>query len=210
MRNYRIIDIETDSRGAIDVRKDTRAILSIQIGKPDEECEFYYKDGKKQVNLEAAARRIDEILETDTIFIGYNVNGFDVEQLKKLNGIEIPSERVRDLVDSKAVQKYKQLKNTPMARFEYVAKHYGIPCEHKDLMNLRSEKIAKKIQEKTPSVRDYEAKKMAYGTAVYDAYLEFIEKEDRNCDFYKYAVGDIQSEGMFFEKLVKNVDKWLE
>jgi len=213
---YVVLDVETKNLGS-DIMKDTEQLLSLQLGDATKQ-ELYYHDSKNpKLTLETGKRRIESLLSQGVTFAGYNIKRFDTEMLKRFLGIEIPQSRMFELSDTpRMIELHRKTKDWTM---ECACQDCGIEVTHKQRMNTRAEKYrAKKdIQEKAKAkaveimrkkggTLDYAFKealhKIAYGHAIWDAYLEFVESGGRNDSlFYEYAVGDVISERLLLKKL---------
>lgn len=212
---YLIIDIETENTGT-DIMEDNKRILSIQIGN-DAKQSLYWADSKDpKLTLEAAKRKIASLLSQGVVFAGYNVKGFDIPLLKQFLDIDIPESNTLDLCQPSRTA---QLTGKNKARLEEVCAACGIEVTHKQRMNEKAERYksieahknkasakAKELVKKKGWSEDfaynYALDKIAGGTAIYDAYLEFAKgggKEDTL--FYEYAIGDVISEYQLLKKL---------
>ena len=213
---YVAIDVETENTGC-DVMKDNKRIISIQIGD-DTKQELYYADSqKRQYTLSEAKSRIAFLLSQGCTFVGYNIKGFDIPILKQFLDIKIPESNIFDLFQTPKVV---ELKSKKKFKLEDICMACGIEANHKRKMNEKADKYkdrqdikdqacakAKDIAKRKGGTLDFayhEAlDKIARGTAIIDAYVEFVESGGQKTTlFYEYAVGDIISEYKLFEKLV--------
>jgi hypothetical protein len=214
---YLIIDIETENTGT-DIMEDNKRILSVQIGD-DVRQSLYWADSKDpKWALKAAEKKIASLLSQGVVFAGYNVKGFDIRFLKQFLGIEIPELNVLDLCLCQQ-QKLTQLTGKNKPRLEEACAACGVEVTHKQKMNEKAEKCksvqahkdkamakAKELVEKKGWSQDfsynYALDKIAGGTAIYDAYLEFVESGGKKDTlFYEYAIGDVISEHQLLKKL---------
>jgi hypothetical protein len=218
---YVVLDVETKNLGS-DIMKDNEQLLSLQLGDATKQELYYYDSKDTQLNLEMGKKRIASLLSQGVTFVGYNIKGFDTIMLKKFLGVEIPLSRTFELCDTpKMVELHRRVKNWTA---DYACQKYKIDVSHKQKMNAKAEKYRAKedIQKKakddkakakamefvqnrgwTPDYAFNEVlRKIAYGHAIWDAYLEFVESGGRkNTLFYEYAIGDVISEYQLLKKL---------
>jgi hypothetical protein len=212
---YRAIDIETENTGA-DIMKDNKRILSVQIGD-DTKQDLYWADSKdSRWNLDSAKKEISSLLAQGVVFVGYNLKGFDVPVLKQFLGVEIPESNILDLCEC---PKIPELTGKKRSRLEEVCSAYGIEVTHKQRMNEKAKKYkAMDVHKKNAKAKaielvekkdwgyefsyNYVLDKIAGGTAIYEAYQEFVMNDGRKDSlFYEYAIGDIITEYQLFKKL---------
>ena len=214
---YRAIDIETENTG-IDIMKDNKRIISVQIGD-DIKQNLYWADSPKSAwNLTSAEKELSSLIAQGVIFAGYNIKGFDIPLLKQLLGIEIPQANWLDICQTPEMTKFHKLNKD--WTLECACNKWLVDANHKQKMNAKAEKYKTRqdIIEKakagaieikrtmtwlTPGEAYTKAlKKLAGGNAVYDAYLEFKESGgQKDTLFYEYAIGDIISEFSLLKKL---------
>lgn len=208
------IDIETENTGS-DIMKDNKRIISVQIGDSTIQ-ELYYADPpNSNQSLSYAKSRIASLLEEGTKFTGYNIKGFDVPLLKEFLDIEIPNTNIIELSETNKVTRLCQLQGKRL-RLEEICNQLKIDVSHKKEMSLKADeyktrsgiinqaKIASKklAESKGWSLNfsyNYVLDKIAGGNAIYDSYLNFVERKGAfDSLFYRYAIGDIISEYQLF------------
>lgn len=212
---YVALDVETKNLGS-DIMKDNEQLLSLQLGDATKH-ELYYADSKDpQLNLEMGKKRMLSLLSQGVTFAGFNIKGFDIPILKQFLRVEIPESNIFDLCQTPRVY---ELGNRKIFGLERVCGECGIEVVHKRKMNERAEKYGAKeniqkeakdkavgIMQKKGGTLDYAFKealrKIAYGHAVWNAYLEFVESGgQKDTLFYEYAIGDVISEYQLLKKL---------
>jgi hypothetical protein len=205
---YLIIDIETENTGS-DIMKDNKRIISVQIGDATKQ-ELYYADSKDpQYTLSRAKKQIASLLSQGYIFAGYNIKSFDIPILKQFLRVEIPESNVFELSQTSRVTELNKIKKF---KLEDICMECGVETNHKRKMNEKAEKYKGRQDIKDQAyakakdfVRNkgwtfdfayrYALDKIARGTAIIDAYQEFVESGgQKNTLFYEYAIGDVISE----------------
>lgn len=186
-----------------------KRIISIQIGDSAKQ-ELYYADSPNpETSLMGAEERINELLDKNTIFSGYNITGFDIPMLKKFLDITIPSNNLMDLNTTPLVT---NLCKQRRLRLEELCTQLNINSSHKDEMNKKAEsyktrpELISQAQEAAREIVNRKGwsynwtlqrtiDKIAGGYAINDSYKDFVaSKGSENTLFYRYAVGDIISE----------------
>jgi hypothetical protein len=222
MDMYVVLDVETKNLGS-DIMKDNERLLSLQLGDATKQELYYYDSKDTQLNLEMGKKRIAFLLSHGVTFVGYNIKGFDTIMLKKFLEIEIPLSKTFELCDApKMVELHGRVKDWSA---ECACQEYGVDFSHKQRMNMKAEKyraredIQKKAKDDKAQAKarefvqnrgwtpDYAFSrvldKIAYGHAIWDAYLEFVESGWRKDTlFYEYAIGDVISEYQLLKKLI--------
>jgi hypothetical protein len=214
---YLIIDIETENTGT-DVMEDNKRIISVQIGD-DNKQDLYWADSRNpQWNLESAKKEIGSLLSQGVIFAGHNIKGFDVRFLKQFLGVEIPESNIHDFCQCQS-EKLTRLTGKNKPRLEEACAAFGIKVAHKQRMNEKAikyksieafkkqalTKARELVEKKGWSLNwsyDHVLDKIAVGNAIYEAYLEFVERGgQKNTLFYEYAIGDVISEYQLLKAL---------
>jgi len=186
-------DIEAENTG-VDVRRDNKRIISIQLYNQDIE-EIYYDDSTEQ-SLEHGKERIQSLLNDGYTLVGYYISGYDIPLLKEFLGIEIPSSKYIDISCMDKVEKIK-------AKFGYslqaVCEGVDVPCSHKKLLEplvkklkldpeiierakIEGSKMASKKSQTLQYAREKALNLICGGSAILEAYHEFV-KSDGNTFF---------------------------
>lgn len=211
------IDIETQNEG-INVFDGVKKVLSIQIGD-DEKQELYYADGKDRFTLTAAKARIESLLDEGHSFAGYNIKNFDIPKLKEFLDIDIPQNKIVDIIEMKGIAILKEKLRRERLKLEEVCHEYHVDASHKTLMVEFSQRFRtpKLLEEANNAAKElivkgwrpqfatnYAIDSLATKQAIIESYHEFLlQKGSSNTLFHKYAVGDIISE----HKLLRIMEK---
>jgi hypothetical protein len=212
---YYILDIETENTGT-HIMKDNKRVLSVQIGDASNQNLYWADSREPQWALGSAKEEIAALLSRGIIFAGYNIKRFDVPILKQLERVEIPESNLLDLCEAPLAV---DLRSARRFGLEEVCKECGIRVTHKQKMNERAERYKTRQDIKNQATAkakelvknrgwsfdfsyNHALEKIAGGTAIYDAYLEFASKDgDRTTLFYEYAIGDVISEYQLLKAL---------
>lgn len=215
-----VIDIETENTGA-DIMADNKRIISVQIGDSTKQ-ELYYADAHNpSLSTSQVAQRVKTLIGEGNVFAGYYLKGFDLPFLKQFLGVEIPEANTLEITEMDGVKKLQQRTGRRSYKVEDVCKEYGIPADHKRMMDERAEPFKKRpevlaladtaarqlVADKGWSYDfslNYKLDKIAGGRAIYDSYLEFVRKDGaKDTLFHQYAVGDVICEYQLMQKLLK-------
>lgn len=215
-----VIDIETENTGA-DIIRDNKRIISVQIGNSEKQ-ELYYADARDpSLSTSRVPQRIRTLIAERNVFAGYYLRDFDLPLLKQFLGVEIPGANILEITEMDGIKKLQQRTGRRSYRVEDVCREYGIPTDHKRLMHERAESFRKRPEVLTLAdtaarqlVADkgwsydfsltYKLDKIAGGRAIYDSYLEFVQKNGaKDTLFHRYAIGDVICEYQLMQKLVK-------
>ena len=216
MADFIVLDIETENIG-YDVMADNKRILSVQTYDGNDSMIYY--DGSRTNNLSDAKKSLEEHIERGTKFVGFNIRNFDVRFIKEFLRVEIP---VSQIVDIGEMQKTKDVKwemKKDYPKLVEICDFLGIECSHKNLMDdqsiefknlphvieLAKEGAEKWVKEKGWSY-DYSYNRalssVSIGMAILKSFKDFVESGGRSDSlFYKYAIGDVISEYLLYEKL---------
>lgn len=201
---------------------DNKRIISVQIGDSTKQ-ELYYADAHDpSLSISLVPQRVKTLIAEGCVFAGYNVKGFDLLFLKQFLGVEIPEANILEIRDMDGVKKLQQKTGKKFYRLEEVCREYGISADHKRLMDESAEPIKKRpdvlalantaarqlVANKGWSLDfslKYTLDKIAGGRAIYEAYLEFVQKDGtKDTLFHQYAIGDVICEHQLMQNLLKN------
>ncbi len=215
-----VLDIETENLGA-NVMTDNTRVISIQLGDENNQT-LYFADSKKPENsLDESIKRINLLISEGYVFAGYSIKRFDVPILKELLNIEIPEENILELTHTTRFNNLLRRLGKRYLSLADACAALGINASHKKKMITKAEgyltrpDILNKAKKEAPVIAKKKGgsveyaynesiRKIAGGYAIYDAYIEFVQKDGaRDTLFYEYAVGDIVCEYKLFKKLTE-------
>jgi len=216
-RKTTIIDIKTENTGA-DFMADNRRIISIQIGDSARQDLYYADASVGDRSLFQGVIRIRMLIAQGCVLAGYGLKGFEVPLLKRFLAVTIPEANTLDLRDMDGVKRLQQKTGRALLELEEVCSEYGIPADHRRLMDEKAEPL-KKRQEilaqaneaakqlvakgwNSDSSLKYALDTIVTGHAVLESYEEFVQKGGAGDTlFHKYAVGDVVCEHRLLQAL---------
>jgi polysaccharide pyruvyl transferase WcaK-like protein len=216
-RKTTIIDVKTENSGA-DLMADNRRIISIQIGDSTRQ-ELYYADASVgERSLFQAVIRIRMLISQGCVLAGYGLKGFEVPLLKRFLAVTIPEANALDLRDMDSVKRLQQKTGKASLDLSEVCSEYGIPADHRRLMDEKAEPLKKKpeiLAQANEAAKQLVAKgwnsdsslkyaldTIANGHAILESYEEFVQKGGAvDTLFHKYAVGDVACEHRLLQAL---------
>ena len=216
-RKTTIIDIKTENTGA-DFMADNRRIISIQIGDSARQDLYYADASVGDRSLFQGVIRIRMLIAQGCVLAGYGLKGFEVPLLRRFLAVTIPEANTLDLRDMDGVKRLQQKTGRALLELEEVCSEYGIPADHRRLMDEKAEPL-KKRQEilaqaneaakqlvakgwNSDSSLKYALDTIVTGHAVLESYEEFVQKGGAGDTlFHKYAVGDVVCEHRLLQAL---------
>ena len=212
-----IIDVEMENTGA-EVVDDSRRIISVQIGDSTKQDLYYAEASVGERSLFQVPVRVNMLMSQGCVFAGYNIKRFELNFLKKFLGVTIPESSVLDLRDMNGVTKLQRRTGKALLELDEVCSEYGIPADHKRLMDEKAEPFKKKpeiLAQANEAAQQLVAKgwspdsslkyaldMVANGHAVFESYEEFVQKGGaEDTLFHKYAVGDVICEYQLLQAL---------
>jgi len=212
-----VIDIETENTG-YDVMESNKRILSVQTYDGNESMIYY--DGSDTHDLSNAKRFLEEQIEMGTKFVGFNVRNFDVRFIREFMDVDIPNPQIVDIGELQKTNDIKQKMGKKWPRLVEICDFLEIECFHKNLMDndslkfkelpdvikLAKEGAEKMCKEKTWWTYDYAYNRalssISVGTAILKSFEDFVQSGgNTNSLFYKYAIGDVISEHLLYQKV---------
>lgn len=211
-----VIDIETENTG-YDVMDDNKRILSVQTYDGNESAIYY--EGSDTNDLSDAKRFLEEQIELGTKFIGFNVRNFDVRFIREFLKVDIPSSHIVDIGELPKTNDIKQKMGKNWPRLVDLCDFLKIECSHKNLMDdqstefknlphvieLAKEGAEKWVKEKNWSYNysyDRALNSVSTGMAIMKSFEDFMKsKGSTDSMFYKYAIGDVISEHLLYQKV---------
>lgn len=212
-----VIDIETENIG-YDIMGDNKRILSVQTYDGNDSVIYY--DGSDTNDLSDAKKFLEEHIGLGTKFVGFNVRNFDVRFIREFMGIDIPNSQIVDIGEMKKMNDVKQKMGKKWPKLVEVCDFLEIECSHKNLMDSQSLKfkdlpnvikLAKKGAEKWGIDKPWLSYDDAYdkavniisvGMSILKSFKDFVESGGSSDSlFYKYAIGDVISEYLLYQKV---------
>ena len=162
--------------------------------------------------------RIRMLIAQGCVLAGYGLKGFEVPLLRRFLAVTIPEANTLDLRDMDGVKRLQQKTGRALLELEEVCSEYGIPADHRRLMDEKAEPL-KKRQEilaqaneaakqlvakgwNSDSSLKYALDTIVTGHAVLESYEEFVQKGGAGDTlFHKYAVGDVVCEHRLLQAL---------
>lgn len=217
MVDFIILDIETENTG-YDIMADNKRILSVQTYDGNDSMIYY--DGSSTNNLSDAKKSLEKHIGYDTKFVGFNIRNFDVRFIKEFLEIEIPDSQIVDIGEMQKMRDVKQKMGKNWPRLVEICDFLGIECSHKNLMDSQSLKfrdlphvieLAKEGAEKWRKEKTWWSYDYAYnralnnisgGMSILKSFKDFVESGGNSDSlFYKYAIGDVISEYLLYQKV---------
>ncbi len=211
-----VIDIETENTG-YDVMGDNKRILSVQTYDGNESVIYY--DGSETNDLSDAKRFLEGQIGLGTKFVGFNVRNFDVRFIREFMGVDIPNSQVVDIGELKKTGDIKQEMRKDWPKLVEICDFLDIECSHKNLMDEQSVEfrnlphvigLAKEGAEKWGKEKGWPygysynraLNSVSLGMAILKSFEDFVKsKGSTDSLFYKYAIGDVISEHLLYQKV---------
>ncbi len=200
---------------------DSRRIISVQVGDSSKQDIFYAEANTGDQSLFGALMQINSFIAKNWSFVGFNLKGLELYFLRRFLNVSIPEYMVFDLRDQEGVMKLQQRPERPVFKLEEVLSEYKIPLDYRLPIEANAELVKKRPEVVTQAdeaakqlaaskgwspefSRQYALNNIATGTAIKEAYDEFVQKAGaKDTVFYKYASGDIIAEHSLLEALRK-------
>ena len=214
------LDVIMENTGA-DPIGDSKRIMSVQIGDSSKQDVFYAESNTGDQSLFGALMQVNSLVAKNYTFVGHNLKGMELYFLRRFLNVSIPEYMVLDLRDQEGVMKLQQRPEKPLFKLEEVLSEYKIPLDYRLPIDANAELIRKKPEivaqadeaAKLISTskgwspefsRQYALNNIATGTAIKEAYDEFVQKAGaKDTIYYKFATGDIVAEHKLLEALRK-------
>lgn len=211
-----VIDIETENTG-YDVMGDNKRILSVQTYDGNESVIYY--DGSDTNELSDAKIYLEEQIGLGTKFVGFNVRNFDVRFIREFMGVDIPNSQVVDIGELKKTGDIKREMRKDWPKLVEICDFLDIECSHKNLMDVQSTEfrnlphvigLAKEGAEKWGKEKGWSygysynraLNSVSLGMAILKSFEDFVKsKGSTDSLFYKYAIGDVISEHLLYQKV---------